>query len=86
LKQHSAADVALCSVVLGELLYGAEHGSPVHRSNNLALVARCDSSICRCLSMTWLPSTTATSERIWQRGARKPCTTRTTTSWPRSMR
>jgi tRNA(fMet)-specific endonuclease VapC len=40
LRQHPAADVVLCSVVLGELLYGAEHSGPVHRPSNLAVIAR----------------------------------------------
>jgi tRNA(fMet)-specific endonuclease VapC len=31
--------VFLCSVVLGELLYGAHHGGPTHAANNLALIA-----------------------------------------------
>ncbi len=39
LNQHVAADVVLCSVVLGELLYGAEHSGTAHRSTNLALVS-----------------------------------------------
>lgn len=39
LSQHPATDVVLCSVVLGELLYGAEHSGPAHRLANLALVA-----------------------------------------------
>lgn len=40
LSKHPASDVVLCSVVLGELLYGAEHSGPLHRAANLALVAR----------------------------------------------
>jgi len=39
LSQHPASDVALCSVVLAELLYGAEHSGPAHRVSNRALVA-----------------------------------------------
>jgi tRNA(fMet)-specific endonuclease VapC len=39
LAQHSASDVVLCSVVVGELLYGVEHGSVAHRAANLKLVA-----------------------------------------------
>jgi len=31
--------VYLCSIVVGELLYGALHSGPTHRTNNLALVA-----------------------------------------------
>jgi tRNA(fMet)-specific endonuclease VapC len=34
-----AGSVFLCSVVLGELIYGAYHSDPAHRANNLALVA-----------------------------------------------
>jgi tRNA(fMet)-specific endonuclease VapC len=40
LSQHPSADVVICSVVLGELLFGAERSSPRHRAANLALVAR----------------------------------------------
>lgn len=39
LRQHLAADVVLCSVVLGELLFGAQRSGAVHRTGNLALVA-----------------------------------------------
>jgi tRNA(fMet)-specific endonuclease VapC len=39
LRQHPSSDVVLCSVVLGELLYGADHSGPSHRAANLALVA-----------------------------------------------
>jgi len=39
LSQHPASDVVLCSIVLAELLYGAEHSAPTHRPANLALVA-----------------------------------------------
>ena len=39
LSQYAAADVVLCSVVLGELLYGAEHSGAAHRPANRALVA-----------------------------------------------
>lgn len=38
--QHHWADVAWCSVVLGELLYGAYHGAAANQSANLALVAK----------------------------------------------
>jgi tRNA(fMet)-specific endonuclease VapC len=40
LNQHPPTDVVLCSVVLGELLYGAEHSAPAQRLANLALVAK----------------------------------------------
>jgi tRNA(fMet)-specific endonuclease VapC len=32
--------VFLCSVVLGELIYGAMHSGPAHQAPNLALIAR----------------------------------------------
>ena len=40
-KLHSTIpdDIQLCSVVLGELLYGVYRSPPTHRSKNLALVA-----------------------------------------------
>ena len=31
--------VHLCSIVLGELLYGAHHSAPSHQAHNLAMVA-----------------------------------------------
>jgi tRNA(fMet)-specific endonuclease VapC len=39
-KVHSAnpADIALCSIVLGELLFGVHNSNPVKKSANLALV------------------------------------------------
>lgn len=40
LKRHSAADVVLCSVVIGELLFGVERSGVAHRAANLALVAQ----------------------------------------------
>jgi tRNA(fMet)-specific endonuclease VapC len=39
LRQHPASDVTLCSVVIAELLYGAERSGAGHRAKNLALVA-----------------------------------------------
>ena len=39
LQQHPASHIVLCSVVLGELLFGAENSGPSHRPANLALVA-----------------------------------------------
>jgi tRNA(fMet)-specific endonuclease VapC len=39
LRRHSAAEVVLCSVVVGELHYGAERSGAAHRTANLALVA-----------------------------------------------
>jgi tRNA(fMet)-specific endonuclease VapC len=38
LQQEDPADILLCSVVLGELIYGAERSGPNHRVNNLARV------------------------------------------------
>ena len=31
--------VCLCSLVVGELIYGALHSGPAHQANNLALIA-----------------------------------------------
>src|SRR5205809_80396 len=39
LRQHPASDILLCSVVVAELLFGAERSGPQHRAANLALVA-----------------------------------------------
>lgn len=39
LKQHAASEIVLCSVVVAELLYGAERSGAAHRAANLALVA-----------------------------------------------
>jgi tRNA(fMet)-specific endonuclease VapC len=38
LQQRSPDEILLCSVVLAELLYGAEHGDPTRRDANVALV------------------------------------------------
>lgn len=38
LKRHPADEIFLCSVVLAELWYGAEHGDANHQSKNYALV------------------------------------------------
>jgi tRNA(fMet)-specific endonuclease VapC len=38
LSQHPPSDIVLCSVVLAELLFGAENSGPAHRTANLALV------------------------------------------------
>lgn len=38
IQQESPADLVLCSVVVGELIYGAERSGPAHRVNNLARV------------------------------------------------
>lgn len=34
IQAQSPADVALCSVVVGELLFGVERSDPAHRANN----------------------------------------------------
>jgi tRNA(fMet)-specific endonuclease VapC len=36
----ATTDLRLCSVVLGELYYGAFHAPPTHRARNLSLVTR----------------------------------------------
>jgi tRNA(fMet)-specific endonuclease VapC len=38
--QEDPADIALCSVVLAELFYGAHHGAVGNLAGNLALIAR----------------------------------------------
>jgi tRNA(fMet)-specific endonuclease VapC len=38
--QENPADMALCSVVLAELLYGAHHGTAAKLAANLALIGR----------------------------------------------
>jgi tRNA(fMet)-specific endonuclease VapC len=38
LKQHPPEEILLCSIVLAELWYGAEHGHADHRDKNFALV------------------------------------------------
>jgi len=38
--RHPSTDLALCSVAIAELLYGAHHGSPARKVANLALVAQ----------------------------------------------
>ncbi|HMF11890.1 MAG TPA: type II toxin-antitoxin system VapC family toxin, partial [Gemmataceae bacterium] len=40
LQQEPPSDVGLCSVVLGELWYGAVRSGPVHLAANFALIAR----------------------------------------------
>jgi tRNA(fMet)-specific endonuclease VapC len=35
----NAADIYLCSVVLGELIFGAFHSGPAHQAANLAQIA-----------------------------------------------
>ena len=39
LAAASPGSACLCSLVVGELIYGALHSGPSHRANNLALVA-----------------------------------------------
>jgi tRNA(fMet)-specific endonuclease VapC len=38
LKRHPVDEILLCSVVLGELLFGAERSDSRHRASNFALV------------------------------------------------
>lgn len=38
IKQEDPSSILLCSVVLGELIYGAEHSGSHHRANNLQRV------------------------------------------------
>lgn len=40
IQQATPTDLFLCSVVIGELVYGAERSGPTHRSGNLALLGR----------------------------------------------
>ena len=44
LKQHSADEILLCSVVLGELWYGAERSDPNRKASNYALVDALEST------------------------------------------
>jgi tRNA(fMet)-specific endonuclease VapC len=39
IQQETPADILLCSVVLGELIYGAFHGAAAHQAANLLLIA-----------------------------------------------
>jgi len=39
IQQADPADLLLCSVVVGEQLYGAYHSQPPYQANNLGLVA-----------------------------------------------
>jgi tRNA(fMet)-specific endonuclease VapC len=40
IHQAAAGDLVLCSVVIGELIYGAERSGPHHRAANLVSVAQ----------------------------------------------
>jgi tRNA(fMet)-specific endonuclease VapC len=40
IQRTNPADLRLCSVVLGELYYGAFRGSPAHQPHNLGLLAQ----------------------------------------------
>jgi tRNA(fMet)-specific endonuclease VapC len=40
IQQAAASDLMLCSVVIGEPIYGAERSGPTHRAANLALVTQ----------------------------------------------
>lgn len=39
-RQAGPVDIAMCSVVLGELLYGARHGPAAHLAHNLGLLTQ----------------------------------------------
>lgn len=38
IKQERPTDIVICSVVVGELIYGAERAGPAHRASNLLRV------------------------------------------------
>ena len=38
IQKESPSDIVLCSVVVAELIYGAEHSAPAHRAHNHARV------------------------------------------------
>ncbi len=38
IKQERPTDIVICSVVVGELIYGAERSGTAHRANNLLRV------------------------------------------------
>lgn len=40
IEQAEASDLMLCSVVVGELIYGVERSGPTHRAVNLTLVTQ----------------------------------------------
>lgn len=40
IQQRSSSDIVLCSVVVGELIYGSERASPAHQANNRLRVAQ----------------------------------------------
>jgi tRNA(fMet)-specific endonuclease VapC len=48
LNQEAPADLVLCSVVLGELYYGAERSGPAHQASNYAMIAQLRQ---RCVSL-----------------------------------
>ena len=48
LNQETPADLPLCSVVLGELWYGAERSGPAHKASNIAMISQLRQ---RCVSL-----------------------------------
>ena len=55
-QQHATKELRYCcSVVIGELLYGAHHGGTAHRPVNLALIAQLSREFNYCHSMTLPP-------------------------------
>ena len=40
IQRENPTDLVLCSVVIGELLYGAERAAPIHRASNLLRVSQ----------------------------------------------
>ena len=43
IQTHAQTDIVLCSVVVGELLFGVERSDPVHRANTGVRVDRAGS-------------------------------------------
>jgi predicted nucleic acid-binding protein len=39
-RQTNPNDIRLCSIVLGELYYGAFHGAPARQAHNLGLIGQ----------------------------------------------
>ncbi len=48
IQKESPANLLLCSVVVGKLIFGAEHSGPVHRAKNLLKVEQLRR---RCVSL-----------------------------------
>ena len=59
IKQEGAGNILLCSVVLGELLHGAERSAPAHRANNSSGLGNSASNSLPSLLTTLPPSITA---------------------------